>query len=340
MELILANKHFVDEKRIFNAAIDVQLGDTNDFEIKIKRGDYDSEYKCGNIIYAPQTEYGGVIGEINTQTSLDIITCKGFVWRGILDKKIIKPPEGQSHKTVSGEINSILKSLINEAGLSGVFSVSDENTGKVIEEYKIDRYTTLLSGIQKMLKSVGYKLTIKYMQQERGLPGLVKLSATPIIDFSSRIELSEDYQLDFKFKDVKNGVNHLICLGKGENENRVVIDLYIQRDGSVGAVQEYEGIEEVAQIFEDANSEADDLRVRGIEKLLELANHTEFEMDVATLNLDVDIGDIVGGRDYITGLYAKKPIKEKTWRFENGKESIEYIPEGNDVDSEGGIEYE
>ena len=39
-------------------------------------------------------------------------------------------------------------------------------------------------------------------------------------------------------------------------------------------------------------------------------------MDVETLNMDVAIGDIIGGRDYLTGLYAKKPIVRKIYRVE------------------------
>ena len=63
----------------------------------------------GNIVYAAGTEYGGIIGQVNTQTSLDTVSLKGYTWRGILDKKIIKPPAGQDHLVVSGELNSIIK---------------------------------------------------------------------------------------------------------------------------------------------------------------------------------------------------------------------------------------
>ena len=60
-------------------------------------------------------------------------------------------------------------------------------------------------------------------------------------------------------------------------------------------------------------------------------NHTEFSMDVASLDIDVEIGDIVGGRDYITGMYAAKPVETKIYHVENGIESIEYELEGEDA---------
>lgn len=42
----------------------------------------------------------------------------------------------------------------------------------------------------------------------------------------------------------------------------------------------------------------------------------------------MDIGDIVGGRDYLTGVSMKKPIGRKIWTVSDGKEKIEYKLEG------------
>lgn len=181
-----------------------------------------------------------------------------------------------------------------------------------------------------MLKSVGYRLQIRYIQQERGQPGYIELSAVPIVDYSEQIELSQDSQLNFTFKNRRNGVNHLICLGKGELQDRQVIDLYVQEDGSIGSEQYYTGVREVAATYEDTSSETDELEEKGREKLQELMNSTSFGMDVETLNMDVAIGDIIGGRDYLTGLYAKKPITKKIYKVEDGKSSLEYEIEGDD----------
>ena len=42
----------------------------------------------------------------------------------------------------------------------------------------------------------------------------------------------------------------------------------------------------------------------------------------------MDIGDIVGGRDYITGVSMKKPIGRKIWTISEGKEKVEYKLKG------------
>lgn len=328
-QLILADQNLRDICPVMDAGIDIAIGEENDYEIKILRDEWRSEYTFGNVFYVKDTEYGGIVGEVDTSTAEDTISLLGRTWRGMLDKKIIRPPTGQDYKRVSGELNAVLGELITEQ-FDDYFVVSQDDTGVSLTNYQFDRYCTLLSGINKMLKSVGYRLKIRYVQQERGQPGYVELSAVPIVDYSEQIELSQDSQLNFTFKNCRNGVNHLICLGKGELQERQVIDLYVQADGGIGSEPYYTGIQEIAATYEDTSSETDELEEKGREKLQELMNSTSFSMDVETLNMDVEIGDIIGGRDYLTGLYAKKPIAKKIYKVEDGKTSLEYEIEGDD----------
>ena len=328
-QLILADQNLKDIAPVMDAEIDIAIGEENDYEIKIPRDEWKSEYTFGNVFYIKDTEYGGIIGEVDTSTAEDTISLLGRTWRGMLDKKIIRPPAGQDYKKVSGELNTVLGDLIAEQ-FDDYFVVSQDDTGVSLANYQFDRYCTLLAGATKMLKSVGYRLRIAYRQQERGQPGYVELSAVSVVDYSEQIELSQDSQLNFTFKNCRNGVNHLICLGKGELQERQVIDLYVQEDGSIGKESYYTGIREIAATYEDTSSETDELEEKGREKLLELMNSTSFEMDVESLDMDVEVGDIIGGRDYLTGMYAKKPIVKKIYRVEDGKASIEYGIKGDD----------
>lgn len=329
-QLILADQNLRDVRSVMRAGIDIAIGsDENDFEIKIRREEWDSRYTYGNVFYIKDTEFGGIIGRKKTNTAEGMISLFGRTWRGKLDKKVIKPPEGQDYKKVSGELNMILNDLITEQ-FNDYFVVSQEDTGVLLKNYQFDRYCTLLAGIVKMLKSVEYRLKIRYVQQERGQPGYVEISAVPIVDYSERIELSQDSRLNFTFDENKNGVNHLVCIGKGELQERQVIDLYVQKDGSIGSKAYYTGIQEIAEVYEDTSSETDELEEKGREKLRELMNRTTFEMDVERLNMDVDLGDIIGGRDYDAGMYMKKPIIKKIYRVEGGKASLEYSVEGDD----------
>ena len=327
--LILADQNLKDIAPVMDAEIDIAIGEGNDYEIKIPRDKWRPEYTFGNVFYVKDTEYGGIIGEVDTSTAEDTISLLGRTWRGMLDKKIIRPPAGQDYRKVSGELNTVLGDLITEQ-FGDYFVVSQDDTGVSLTNYQFDRYCTLLTGVTKMLQSVGCRLRITYKQQERGQPGYVELSAVPVVDYSEQIELSQDSQLNFTFKNCRNGVNHLICLGKGELQERQVIDLYVQENGSIGKEPYYTGIREIAATYEDTSSETDELEEKGREKLLELMNSTSFEMDIESLGMDVEVGDIIGGRDYLTGMYAKKPIVKKIYRVEDGKASLEYGIKGDD----------
>lgn len=329
-QLILADQNLRDIKPVMDADVDFAVGsDENDYEIKIRHDRWDERYAYGNVFYIKNTEFGGIIGRKKVNTEQDTISLYGRTWRGKLDKKVIRPPVGQDYRKVSGELNSVLNTLVTEQ-FNDYFVVSQADTGITVTNYQFDRYCTLLAGITKMLKSVGYKLHIEYVQQERGQPGYVELSAVPIVDYSEQIELSQDSRLNFTFDETKNGVNHLVCLGKGELQDRQVIDLYVGQNGSIGTTQYYTGIQEVAEVYENTSTETEELEEKGREKLQELMNSTSFSMDVEALDMEVEIGDIIGGRDYVTGMYAAKPIAKKIYKVSGGSASLEYEIEGDD----------
>lgn len=323
--VILTNSVGNEVKVLEFNKLDIDLNDQQDFELRIPAAYYTDEIQYKGRIFVPETEYGGMIGGIETQTASDEIIVTGRTWRGILARKVIEPPSGQDYKVVTGDVGSILSELIAEQEIGGLFTVPSSETGVSVTNYQFDRYITLLSGIEKMLKSVAYRMSMKYVQQERGQPGYVELTAVPIQNLSQQIELSQDSRLNFTFSETKNGVNHLICLGKGELANRVVIDMYIQEDGSIGDTQYYFGIDEVVAVYEDTSAETnEELAERGSKRLSELMSSQSFDMDVNTLTIDVNIGDIVGGRDYTTGLFMVKPVVNKIYKETAGMSEIEY----------------
>mgnify|MGYP002796979727 FL=1 len=324
----LAIKELRELGFIKDANVTVDLNGNRNFSVQIARSNWYEELTFSSLIYIMGTEYGGIIGEVLTDTTLDYVELKGLTWRGRLAKKIIQPPAGSDYKTVSGELHTVMKSLI-EPEFDGLFVVSQENTGATVSNYKFDRYCTLLDGLTKMLKSKGYRLKLTF-QREENEPGYLYIEAVPIVDYSDQIELSQDCQLNYTMDDKRDGVNHLIVTGKGELQDRNVLHLYVQEDGSLGKTQYYTGLQEIAEVYENTSTETDELEEASIEKLQELMNKKTFKMDVAALGIGVDIGDIVGGRDYLTGMYMAKPVENIIYELTGDVESKNYKLEGED----------
>lgn len=294
-------------------SLDLDIGKTNDFEITCKSEEkiMDFDYR----IYINHTEYGGVIRGIRVDTGLNKLSYYGQTWRGILDNYVIAPGNGEDYVTVSGNTSDIIRTLIRGFGLSTVYSVGD--CDGIITRYQFDRYCTLLSGITKMLNSVGYRLSISCISGE------VTLTPAKIADYSETIEYSRDGNVDFKIDDNRNGINHLICLGKGELKERQVINLYLQSDGTIDKTQYYEGLEEHAAVYDYSAVESlDELEKSGRERFVEMLSNQTLEMSVDEIN--VELGDKVGGRERLTGISIVRPITQKIVKISNGKLQISY----------------
>lgn len=324
MDLILANKDGNDICSLVYTKSDFSIGNTNDFEISIELCDWNEKIKVGCRVYSPKSEIGGIIGGIKTDTASDTITLTGYTWRGLLKKKIISPPKNEAYKKVSGDLNDILSEIID--GTFNDVIIAKQFKSGISITYQFDRYTDMLSGLSKMLLQKNYKLKIEYVQKEKGMVGFVEVSAVPVFDYSKNIELSQDSRVDFISEQVSNACNHLIALGKGELTDREVIHLYADRNGVISSKQSFFGIDEVCETYENTSSE--NLKEDALKEFGNRIAKSTFKMDIASLGLDVDIGDIVGGRDYITGISAKKPLFEKIITTENGLTSVQYNLEG------------
>lgn len=324
--IILATPAGADVRTIFHAKADFEIGkEDNTFELTFSRYDW-TDIEAKSRIYIPNTEFGGLARRTGTTTKYDEITVGGITWRGMMAHKVIQPASGQDYATASGEINAIIKSKV-EAEFPGLFRGVSTNTGVRVTSYKFDRYCTLLDGLAKMLRSVGYKLDIQYIHDTPGDVGYVQVQAVPIVDYSAEIELSSDSRLDYVVTQQTDGVNHLILLGSGELKERTVRHLYVNAQGKIVTSQVYKGIDEVTAVYDGPGAEENDLVQGGTERLKELMNADTFSMDVAALGIEVAIGDIVGGRDYLTGLYMARPVAGKIYKYENAVESMEYVLE-------------
>ena len=317
-DLILADSAGKELGFLLFKKYDFEVGvSENSFEVEILRNEY-KKIQEGTMIYRPGTEYGGIVRRLRTNTAQDIICPGGYTWRGMMQKKIIVPPSGQDYAVDSGELNAIVKRRV-EAAFPDLFVGVTVSTGVTVSDFQYDRYCTLEAGLTKLLKSKGYRLELYYSQDLKA----VVVSAVPIVDYSQRTELSSDMRTDYTMASQKDGVNHLICLGKGELRNRTVYHLYADTRGNISTTQTQFGIDEIAEVFDYSGGELPDLIQSGRERLEELKNANSFDMKIDA-SMEIGIGDIVGGRDYLSGMIMTSPITGKIMKWENGSRTIEY----------------
>lgn len=316
--IIVANKNGEELRRLKFTDYDYEVGETeNTFLINIDRGEYE-EIPKGARLYIPGTEFGGLFRKLDTNTEQDTISPGGLTWRGMMQKKLIYPPAGQDYAKATGEINFIIQSYV-ESAFPGMFIGSAEDTGVRVKNYQFDRYCSIEEGLRKMLKSVGHRLRIEYSQEDKA----VKVDAVPIVDYSADVEFSSDLNLNYTMHMQGDGVNHLVCLGKGELKDRVVYHLYVDAQGNIGTTQYFTGADEVTEVYDYAGAELPDLIQSGKKRLNELMNQDTFGITVSP-TIEVAVGDIVGGRDYLSGMTMKAPVIGKIARWQDGFQSIEY----------------
>ena len=316
-DIIVAAPDGTELRCMLFSEYDFEVGDEeNSFLVTIPRPEWESVANDSRI-YIPGTEYGGLYKRLESDTKNNSVSVGGLTWRGMLQKKIISPPSGQDYATDSGELNAILGARVS-AAFPGLFVGSSESTGVTVS-YQYYRYVTLYDGLKALLKSVGYKMQIEYDQVQRK----VVVSAVPIVDYSSEIEYSSDMSADYSMIIDRTGINHLICLGQGELKNRIVEHLYVDANGVISQTQTFFGENEIAETYDYAGATREDLIKSGADQLKGELNLNEFAIELES-EREVQIGDIVGSRDYITGYTVTAPITTKIVKFEDGFANIEY----------------
>lgn len=317
MDLIYMNANKEDVGVLLDYEMDIAFGkDENDFECTIAAQSHCCE--AGFYLYMEGTEYGGIIDSISSDSETEEVKYAGRTWHGILNSKIIEPNSGQAYLTLSGEANTVIAALLSRLSLSDLFEASADNSGLTIQSYQMNRYIAGYDGIIKMLKTVSGKLLFSYKD------GKVVLSAVPVHDYTQDEEFDSDL-VDLKVTKKFNTVNHLVCLGTGELENRTVLHLYANEGGIISDTQTQFGLNEYADILDYPNAEsAAELESKGIERLKELWNQADLSVAFDADDDTYDVGDIVGAYDNVTKLAVSTSIAKKIVTMQNGQITISY----------------
>ncbi len=317
MDLIYMNSEKEDVGVLNDYSLDLAIGnDENDLQCTLPL-----EQNClagSYYLYMEGSEYGGIVDRVKVDTKNKRVQYTGRSWHGILESKVICPDAGEDYLIVSGEANLMIGQLLTRLELTDLFEVSTADSGLTISSYSMNRYIGGYSGILKMLKSVGAKLKITFGSEK------VQLSAEAIADYSEDEEFDSS-QISFVVEKKYNPINHLICLGTGELANRQVIHLYADTNGIISTIQTQFGMNEVTDIYENANTESlEELEKGGKERIKESWSEDALQFDFPSTEEGYDIGDIVGATEQTTKLSVAAVIKKKIVTIKNGITSVSY----------------
>lgn len=336
MVIVVNDSALGDVRELSDFELDLAFGiDENAFSLECDAAYAPTE---GQFVFIDGCEYGGVVDQASYEAGREAtgsILCKGRTWHGILAGKRLLPDSGSGYLSVSGKAGEVLASLIERMGLSGLFSAAADDTAI---EYTFDRFTDGYSGLKAMAKANGRKVAMR----RKG--GKVEISLPPIVDYANKVDSD---LLDFTLTSVHRCVNHLVCAGTGELENRAVIHFYADSAGNVSHTQSLFGVDEICALYDYSNADEAQLEEEGKKKLKEYQTQGSVEVE-AHDDIDVDVGDVISARDNahgrtVTATVAKKIVKVSrgvaTYSYEVGSETTTKTSSSGTAESGGGHAY-
>ena len=325
MNLVYTNSSMSSVGYLDFVGFDESMGDSgNQVQVKLHSGQR-TELAEGSIVYEPGTEIGGIIDCVESKDESDgerYAYYSGPSWSGRLMERIVKPPSGKDHYTMSGEANAAIDALLAYLDLDYLFAAPDEPSGLTLS-HDVDRFADGFTALRKAASSCGKRLSLAYDNAAKKV----------VVRFADRTAhggySSESSPISVK---IATAVNHLVCAGTGELQKRVVLDLYIGEDGSVQQTQYYKGADRKDALYENTSADKAKLKEEGAKKLKELQSVNEVGLSVEDSREDVyQLDDVIFGIDPITGIKASSTIGKKVVSVDrHGYETYRYEP------SEGG----
>ena len=299
-------------RELSDFSMDLAFGsDENSFTLECEAAHAPIE---GQFVFIDGTEYGGVVDEVSYEAGREAsgtVLCKGRTWHGILAGKRLLPDSGSGYLSVSGKAGGALASLIERMGLSGLFSAAYDDSAI---KYTFDRFADGYSGLKAMAKANGRKVAMR----RKG--GKVEISLPPIVDYANKVDSD---LLDFTLTSVHRCVNHLVCAGTGELENRAVVHFYADAAGNVSHTQSLFGVDEICALYDYSNADEEKLEEEGRKKLQEYQTQGSVEVD-AHDDIDVDVGDVISARDNAHGRTVSAEVAKKIVKVSRGVATYKY----------------
>lgn len=312
MVLVVYDAKLGNVRELQDFTLDMAFGsDENSFELTCAPH---VAPEAGQHVFVDGTEYGGIVDEVGYDAGREAsgtVTCKGRTWHGVLAGKRLLPDSGSGYLSVSGKAGDVLASLIARMGLSGLFSAASDDSQV---SYTFERFCDGYGGLKAMARANGRKVAMRRKGSK------VELSLPPAVDYANKVDSD---LLDFTLKSVHRCVNHLVCVGTGELENRAVVHFYADAAGNVSHTQSLFGVDEICALYDYSNADEEKLEEEGRKKLKEYQTRGSIEVDVHE-DIDVDVGDVVSARDNAHGRTVSAEVAKKLVKVERGVATFSY----------------
>lgn len=314
MYLVIADDSGTPLTLAYDYDLDLQYGeDSNSFTLN----SYDQEIQIQkfNRIWVDGTSFGGIVTKLCPEetASESSITYKGTTLQGILKSHVIMPPSNATHYSVSGEANEVLAKVIAYVGLDDFFTVSNEDSGINISNYKFYRFIDAYSGLRMMLLNSQAKLKFSCIDNQ------FQISAVPY-DLYGDIESELVY---FKVERDFLPVNHLIGLGKGEGTARAISHWYADFLGNLSQKQSLNGEYENALTYTLSSEESDTLSTKTKSKLKEYQDSSEADFSIPD-GIDLDVDDQVTFSNAKYNVSATTSVSDVVLKVNKGIASVSY----------------
>lgn len=318
VDIILQDENGVDVMIIDPVSFDLALGvgehSENDFELSVP--DKAPIIKSGMRVYIEGTAYGGIITRLKVNSGY---TWCGQTWSGILSNKVVLGQSDGENLVLSEEIHSTLRKLIAKYDLQSLFEVESGACNLTPKRYEVPLYATLYDAIHGFISASGGKLLIRY----NGAKAV--LSVIPLKNWA------EDEEFDTNLVNLTADmeylpVNHLVCRGTGQKDERIALELYLDAKGNVSERQTFFGLQEHAEYYNYTSADKDTLIKDGTKRLKDYWKEaTKLSVELTDQADRYDIGDIVGAVDDRTGLTVSAPITKKVITIDkNGVPKVTY----------------
>ena len=286
----------------------------------------------GEWVFIPGTEYGGRVQRIRNVAG-EKVEVEGYGVRGWMSKWIIQPdlipdqwqPEGKDYLNINSEDanNAIYMLAMGRLGFDH-FNVSDSVSGITVSgQY---RHQDVHYAINHLLATEDARMDIAYDDE-----AVADIEAVAVTDYSRDYDFSQDYGAKLTSDlDRASGYNSIVAYGKGDLSLREKTVWYWVSP-STTQTPPFLDLCDIREYFYDYGS-AESLAMLNSEarkQLREVRDKATMSIDLTGIEIELNLGDIVGARDYVTGLVFKDSIYSKILRIENGVTTLNYTMRGD-----------